>query len=360
MRLDDGAFCHEIVAPGERASGGRLGRGPRAGSDRAPERRGRSLRYSLIVLIGSLRALAAGLQLRLNPAELKSRVLAGLDSGELWPGDLGLLLWADSRSGLEAAGVTLGRLEEKLSAKGGLERLEGIQLSWIAVGCASALAAGCRDARGEEVLGQVVERLITRADTPSSLFRHSDAPGRGRFPHFATQIYGVHALAEVARLRDDRRAASASRRAADRLLELQLPDGAWPWIFDVKRGRVVEPYRLYSVHQDAMAPMALAALSEVTGEPRYREAALHGFDWIWGANELGRSMLDREAGMLYRSINRRGWRDRLVLWGNALAAYVRAPLTTKQGGAVEVERTDRPYHLGWVLEAWCGQGFRLR
>lgn len=355
MRLADGVFCHEVVAPGERASGGRLGRGPRVRSDGAADRRGRSLRYSLIVLIGSLRGAATGLHLPLDPAELKARMLAGIDSDELWPGDLGLLLWADSRSGLEAGGRLLERLEERLTETGGLERLDGIQLGWMAVGCASALAMGSRDVRAEHLLGRLVERLIARADTQSNLFRHSDVPGRGRFPHFATQIYGVHALAEVARLRDDRRAESTARRAADRLLELQLADGGWPWIFDVKRGRVVEPYRLYSVHQDAMAPMALMTLSEVTDEPRYRAAALHGFDWIWGANELGRPMLDREAGMLYRSINRRGWRDRLLLWGNALAAHVRDPITTKQGGPVEVERTDRPYHLGWVLEAWCGR-----
>ena len=53
-----------------------------------------------------------------------------------------------------------------------------------------------------------------------------------------------------------------------------------------------------------MAPMALLELSEVTGEPRYRDAAIRGLDWIFGQNDLGREMLDRDAGILYRSIRR--------------------------------------------------------
>ena len=101
------------------------------------------------------------------------------------------------------------------------------------------------------------------------------------------------------------RALATARRVAGRLLELQRPDGGWPWIFDAKRGAVVEPYEVYSVHQDAMAPMALLELSEVTGDPKYRDAAIRGLDWIFGQNDLDREMLDREAGILYRSIRRK-------------------------------------------------------
>jgi hypothetical protein len=360
MQTGDGLFCHEVVAPGERASGGRLGRGPRMPPGTQPHRRGRSVRYSLIVLVGLLRAQAAGVDTPVDPAELKARLLAEADraGSALMPGDVGQLLWADSRSGLEAAPRLLDLLEQRIVAAGGLDPLEGLELAWSAVGCAHAIAAGCDDERAARMLQALVSRLGKRAETPSGLFLHTDSGRRNRFPHFATQIYGIHALAEVSRLTGDEPACRLARRAADKLLDLQLADGAWPWIFDTERGSVVEPYRLYSVHQDAMAPMTLFALSDASGQPRYSDAALRGLEWIWGANELGRPMLDHDAGMLYRSINRGGFRDRGYLWANSLAASSTGRPIVGRGGPAEIERTDRPYHLGWVLEAWCGRADR--
>jgi hypothetical protein len=352
MRLADGAFCHEVVAPGERASGGRLGRGRRVSTGEGNVVRGRSLRYSWIVLVGLLRD--AGIRPSVDPAELKGALIGELGAPEIRAGDLGLALWADARSGSELAPRALSALAELLG-RTGLEPLEGLEVSWVAVGAAEAAAAGA-GAAAERTLAAARERLVARAATPSQLLLHHEAGGRARFPHFATQVYGVLALARLAALRDDREAARVAAGTANRLLDLQLTDGAWPWIYDVEQGRVVETYRLYSVHQDAMAPMALFELSEVTGDGRYREAALRGLEWIWGANEMGLDMLDPNTGLLYRSINRRGAMDRLALWLNSASAY--AGQTIVRGGPVEVERTDRPYHLGWVLEAWAGRSLK--
>lgn len=359
MRLEDGVFCHEVVAPGERASGGRLGRGARAPAGAGPSRLGRSLRYTLMVLIGALRARDAGLALPFDPGELWPPALAELRSARLTVGDLGLALWADARCGLESADRIAAALDERLS-KTDVDDLEGHELSWIATGCAHAVAAGKDEPRVQRWLERSSELLIARARTPSGLLCQYESGLRARFPHFATQVYGVLALVAVARARDDERPAAVAVKVADRLLELQLADGAWPWIYDAQRGTVIEPYRLYSVHQDAMAPMALQALSELTGEARFARSALRGLPWVWGANELATPMLDRGEDMLYRSINRRGWRDRAMLWGNTIAARVAGPLRARQGGPTEVERTDRPYHLGWVLEAWADRVAALR
>lgn len=343
MQLDDGVFCHEVVAPGERASGGRLGRGRRVPAGDRPTVRGRSLRYSWIVLVGLLRG--ASSDVGVDPGALKDALMRELTAHDLQPGDLGLALWADARSGAEAPDRLLDVLGEMLGSRG-LDHLETLEVAWMVVGAAEAAAAGASLA--EPLLARTRERLLARAGTPTGLLLQHDLGGRARFPHFATQIYGVLALARLARRRDDGEAREAAVKVADALLRLQLADGAWPWIYDVNKGTVIEPYRLYSVHQDAMAPMALLELSEATSESRYQDAALRGLEWVWGQNELGAEMLDREAGMLYRSINRRGVRDRACLWVNSLTGR---QLFGWPGSAV-VERTDRPYHLGWVLEAW--------
>ncbi len=220
-----------------------------------------------------------------------------IDSPEMTAGDLALLLWADSRAGRkrdgrdrlpppQATGRRPARPRRARAELGRDRRRRGR--------CATSSATA------------LCERQLERASAPGRLFRHRDSGRRARFPNFATQIYGVLALAVAARERARRRRALATaRRVAGRLLELQRPDGGWPWIFDAQRGTVVEPYEIYSVHQDAMAPMALLELSEVTGDAKYRDAAIRGLDWIFGQNDLGREMLDRDAGILYRSIRRK-------------------------------------------------------
>jgi hypothetical protein len=324
MRLADGAFCYAVEAP-----------------DLEP--RGRSLRYTLICALGLLRARAAGLEVTVDPDELVSLAVDELDAGEITVGDLGLLLWADARSGKRWHDKVGFHIHRDLGSE--FPDLEGLELSWLVCGAAVSGA--------DILLDDVLTRQLARQEE-SGLFRHRDAGRRARFPNFATQIYGVLALAVVAGHGRDSALAPA-RRAADRLLSLQRPDGGWPWIFEARTGRVVEPYEIYSVHQDAMAPMALLELGEAGGNARYREAALHGLEWIFGSNELGHQMLDHEAGILYRSIRRRRGLDRAALYANTAGAMVgRAPFAGLRG-PLEVNKTDRPYHLGWVLEAWAGR-----
>lgn len=336
MQLADGVFCHEV----------RFEDGCR------PE--GRSLRYTICVLIGLLRAEEHGIEHPFHAGALRTRILSGLGSEELTAGDLGLALWAESRSDGSAVEEITNALQRSLAGRHPLEAMIGTELAWIVIGLVEAEA---RDQTGHDgsLLAEAREQLLGGRRSPSGLLLHSARGPRRRFPNFATQIYGVLALSLLARVREDDEARDAARAIGDKLLELQLPDGGWPWIFDAQRGTIVEPYELYSVHQDAMAPMGMHALTEATGDERYRAAAVYGLEWIWGRNDLGVRMLDREVGMLYRSIRRRERAKRAYLYGRTAASYVRPPRLKDAKSTLEVNRADRPYHLGWILEAWAGK-----
>jgi hypothetical protein len=334
MQLEDGSFCHEVI------------RGK-------PLPRGRSPRYTAIVLLGLLRAAARGREHPFDTARLKSLLIDAVGGPEVTPGDIGLLLWADARSGTEATDRLLDALRASVG-RTGLDGLEGMEVAWIATGLAETHLR-LKRSEVDPPLAGAVGQLLDRRGSPSGLLLHRGTGSRRRFPNFATEIYGVIALVRIAGILEEPRAAEAARRIGDRLLALQRPNGGWPWIFDARRGTVVEPFEIYSVHQDAMAPMGLFELSEATGDPRYREAALRGLDWIWGRNELGRTMLDRDAGMLYRSIRRRRPLDRGVLYANTLGSYLGGAPLAGWDGRLELNPTDRPYHLGWVLEAWSGR-----
>jgi hypothetical protein len=335
MRLSDGLYCFQ-----------------RRAGKAAPH--GRSLRYTLMVELGMARARAHGYDPGVDPAELDELVWREIESPEIQPGDVGLLLWTDARRGAGRGAELVERLDRSLEANGGLPGRVGMELGWIVTGLALQAAAS-RDTGAEPLLRRALDQLLVQNRAPSGLFRHSGAGWRRRFPNFATQIYSVLALTLVARHGLDDRAESAARVAADRLLDLQLPDGGWPWIFDAERGSVVERYEVYAVHQDAMAPMALLELAALTEDSRYLRAVEHGLNWIHGQNELSADMVDRDNGIVNRSIRRRPGPDRAFLAARTAAARAGLPTPARSARLTELNRTDRPYHFGWVLEAWCGR-----
>jgi hypothetical protein len=332
MRLPDGMWCLEI-----RADDMRL--------------RGRSIRYSVIAALGMLRAKAAGYEVDCDLEELVDSLLASSDDPSLTPGDLGLMLWLDRRAGRDRAGDLLNALDRRLPD--GLSSLEGMEVAWIAIGASECAATGV-NGPARRWSDAARTQLVRSNRGPSGLLFHRGSGPRRRLANFATEIYGTLALAKIG-WREDVEAVTAARRVADALLALQREDGGWPWIFDVQRAQVVEPYQLYTVHQDAMAPMALLELHEVCDDDRYRAAAVRGIDWIYGRNDLQVPLRDPHRPILSRSIRRRPPWNRAMLYANAAAALGGLSWRANCHDCLEINRTDRPYHLGWVLEAWCGR-----
>ena len=333
LRGDDGIYCFD-----------------RTWED--PRLRGRSLRYSIMVLLGLTRFEQAGGNSGVDLSELHGLIHRERDSLSI--GDLGLLLWADVRRGSELAASTLGDLVRHTNAPDALAGLEGMETAWVQLGAVEAMVGGL-DA------GAMFERSDTEMKarrSSSGLFVHHRGRGPRRLlPNFATQVYALLALAEAAR--HDLRSTSRSEavQLAERLITLRRPDAAWPWLFHVERNVVVEPYELYSVHQDAMAPMALFALAEVTGDDRFAEAAVEGYEWCFGNNELGFNFYDVANRFAHRAIRRRGAADQINLWTNTTLSLVGAS-TRFDLGRASVNATCRPYHLGWILEAWSGRQHR--
>lgn len=331
MQLPDGSFCLEVVRGGD----GPIGRSPR---------------YTLMTLLGLHRAAAAGCEIPFDLPTLTAHAL-GTPDPELTMGDYGLRAWLACRAegDVERAAAELGAG----CGDTALRDAEGMQLAWTVIGAGHALQHGCDVAAG--VFTRAVDELIERRQTASGLIRQSGLGWRARFPNFATQIYSLLALAYVAQWERDPRAPEAARRLASVLIALQRPDRGWPWLFDVRRGAVVEPYQVYCVHQDAMAPMAFLQLAEALSDERYRTVAVESLQWIDGPNDIGRSLLDESEPMIYRSVRRRPPLNRLILYYNTAAALAGRSGLARYGGPVDINATDRPYHLGWILEAWCGR-----
>lgn len=330
MQLADGVFCREVDE--ERKPGGR------------------SLRNTLIVLIGLLRAEEHGIEHPFHIGALRAKLLSELGAEELTAGDLGLALWAESRAdgGNEQLFAALSRRMEG----GRLGRLPTVEAAWIVIGL---VESGARQdlAAAEGLLRDMRGELLERRLLETGLLTHG--AGRRRFATFADQITGLLALSQLARVMGDDGARRAAGALASRLADLQLPNGAWPWLIDARRGAVADPYEIYSVNQDSIAVIGMHGASEATGEPRFRQAALRGIGWNYGGNELGVQMLDPDAGMIYRSIRRKRRSLRGSRAGSAAAGYLGSGEEAARPELLEVDRRMEPSHLGWILEAWAGR-----
>ena len=288
----------------------------------------------------------------IDPIELVD--LVATQRTELGVGDLALLLLCLLRledAPSERAGDVVRLLEARSADENRLADLPGMEIAWFAW---AATVANARGACPAPLLERAWRAMKQRKSPASPLYRHLGGGWRALFPNFATEIYALLALTEAARYDAVAGAQRDACALADLLIELRMPDGAWPWLYHADRGDVVEAYELYSVHQDAMAPMALFALSEVTGDSSYAKAAVESYRWCFGHNELSHHFYDTGTTFAHRSIKRRGASHHAHLWANTgLSRLGRS--AALDFGPKSINTTCRPYHLGWVLEAWSGR-----
>jgi hypothetical protein len=196
--------------------------------------------------------------------------------------------------------------------------------------------------------------LETSFSCESGLFFDRAVGFRRRWASFATQTYLTLACYRYGEVFGHKPAIDLANRCVRKLLDLQGPMGEWPWFYDVVKATVVDFYEVYSVHQDGMAP-AFLQHADRHGVHAAIPAMRKGFTWIYGNNQLGKSMLASELGLILRSHVRRGElrskakravRSLGCSFGNGTSKLARPE-------DLELRRECRSYHLGWVIWAFA-------
>jgi hypothetical protein len=331
---EKGLFCHRL----QHTSEGLL-------------REGASQRYTMMTLLGLLRAQSAGYQSAFDIPAMLDRLF---DDTEWLDniGDLGLLLWLCAFSSRE----DLTRFYAKFDVEGAFEqypdaqRRPTMELSWFLAGLAHASRTGTQQSPALARLANETYRLLVENHGANGIFGHigrrSSLAGmvRGRVGSFADQVYPVYAMSYFGHVYGVKEAGERALRCAQAICRLQGPLGQWWWHYDSVTGRVVEQYPVYSVHQHAMGPMALFALQDTFGAD-FSENIYKGLEWINGANELRQDLEDTAAGIVWRCIR--------PSHGSSHAARIRTLLGKEQKlDAMEVLFECRPYELGWLLYAF--------
>jgi hypothetical protein len=312
------------------------------------------LTSTAICLIGLHRAGIDPRMVGLDPRRTLA-ALAEVTRRRNYSGGLGLVVWANA----VWDGLPLGDLLQKTGLP--LERLSEftaplttMETAWLV----SGLVHECRrsgNSTARTALEVALGDLLARFQKNTGLFCHvSDAaPATQRIrkwvANFADQIYAVQATALVAIIGADKAALAASDACAARLVELQGGLGQWWWHYDPRAGNVAQGFPVYSVHQYAMAPMALITLAAAGGADHHARVDL-SHAWI-NRNELGMQLLDHEAGTIWRDIEpQEGQMGRVVRHTRSVLGWKRPDGGTGAKN-LKVNYETRPYEWAWCLFA---------
>jgi hypothetical protein len=186
--------------------------------------------------------------------------------------------------------------------------------------------------------------------TESGLFCNAATGYRRRFASFATQTYLAIACYSYGEFADDLEMIHLANACVHRLIELQGPQGEWPWLFDAERGEVLDFYEVYSVHQYGMAP-ALLEFADRHNVEGASAALVKGFNWVFGENQLRRSMLLPSLQMSYRSQVRQ---SEMIsksrrMFRAAANAYLGRKTQLIAPAKLALRMECRSYELGWIL-----------
>ncbi|WP_315925079.1 hypothetical protein [Mesorhizobium sp. SP-1A] len=347
----DGVFAHTA-------------RGVQTPSGRVIRLEGENLRYATNVALG-LAFLPLAEQRQIldgsTAADLAISTIVRAETVHDDPGAVALAAWA----GAEAAGVHASslfvRLEETFDA--GVP-LATVACAWTLIACMAA-----RHLADTRRLSLMARDRLLQGQGPGGLFPHMLPGGangrlRAHVGSFADQVYSIQALSRLAVAEGDEEALTAADACGGRICALQGPAGQWWWHYDMRNGSVVEGYPVYSVHQHAMAPMALLDLREAGGTD-HMDSVLRGVSWLDKHPETSDPLVSEKEHVIWRKAGRREPR-KMVRSLAALTTATRPGLLMPGVDVLfppcKVDYECRPYEFGWLLYAWLAGGVvqRLR
>ena len=315
---------------------------------------GVSRRYTAAVLIGLAgkdQRIAAEVLGNHTQEDVYQRLLDDIEqSQEL--GEIALTTWAARMYQHPRACRAVGTLKRMDPASG---EYSTIELSWAL----TALVISGSEATDMALAERIADILIGSFRQESGLFPHAPTKKgllafRGHVCCFADLVYPIQALSHYFQASRDAKAAEVAISCAERICELQGPEGQWWWYYDVRTGRVVERYPVYAVHQDSMAPMAFFALAEACCRG-HSESIKKGLRWLLNPTEITESLVDTQRNVIWRRVGRHEpWRlvRGLQSIASGLHPAIRLPAVDVIFAPNSVDYESRPYHMGWILHAW--------
>jgi hypothetical protein len=195
-------------------------------------------------------------------------------------------------------------------------------------------------------------RLLQDNQGRGGIFAHVGLPGllhqpfSNRFGTIADQMHAIYALTTFARAFEIEEPLADALNCANAIRALQGDKGQWWFLYDKRSCEVVNRYPVCSIYQDGMAPMALLALAEATGQ-NFDDAIYCGLSWVAGANELSVDLRDWQHGIIWDSIEPR---SRITNFCEHTLNIVHNSEKSRHDD-LRIRFEARPDHFGWLLYA---------
>lgn len=321
-------------------------------------REGRNLRYTAIAALG-LGSLSRSAQREiLKGATVEELLSAAISRATVStdPGAVALVAWAAAEVTGTPDDSLLALIDRRLTDG---HPLPTVDTAWMLTAAVEALKATGGTAQHATDIARVARNRLLEAQGADGLFPHAlPASSLGRLrAHvgcFADQVYPIQALARLAGYSGDAIALAAANHAAERICALQGEAGQWWWHYDARDGTVVERFPVYSVHQHAMAPMALLDLAEAGGDD-HSDAIVLGLDWLTTHPEVDEELVSEEESQIWRKVGRREPAKavrKIAAVTTSIKAGWHLPGIDTLFPANRIDRECRPYELGWLVYAW--------
>ena len=327
-------------------------------TESGPRREGTSWKGTIIALLGLQHLADSGGALPFDVTMIQEAVLRDV-SRVRSVGDLGLLIWLSAVS-------FPGRLEELLSkfdcqnaidACSNARSTEARELSWFLAGLSHARLI--HPQLHPDLADVAVEtyHLLQELQSESGIFGHSASHGFvsgllcSRYGTFADQIHAIYALSTFTRAFEIEEPLGLALNCANAVCAHQGELGQWWFRYDKQRGCVASHYPVCSAHQDGMAPTALLALGEATGQS-FQKQIWKGLSWIAAGNELGVDLRSSDQALIWDSIEPR---RRMAEYWETACNYLRVS-SEPQVENLKIRYEARPQHFGWLLYAFGKMG----
>ena len=332
-------------------------RGSEASPGGALIREGRNLRYAAIVALGLATVAIETQRSVLHGHTARDLVVAavGRAATSRDPGAIALVAWAAAEVNGEPDRKLLERIGRILDSG---DPVPTVDTAWMLTAAVASLTIDHTTPRASDIARVSRERLLA-GQGPEGIFPHALPPStlgrlRAHVGCFADQVYPIQALARLAAFTTDPEVLAAANLSAARICELQGEAGQWWWHYDARDGSVVERYPVYSVHQHAMAPMALLDLA-TSGGADHTDSIYLGLDWLRTHPEVADDLVSKEHALIWRKAGRREPAKaarKIAAVTTSIRAGWHLPGIDTVFPANRIDHECRPYELGWLLYAW--------
>jgi len=316
---------------------------------------GTNTRYTLISIIGLHKAESHNKTIGINLFKILANQISKVDKYN-GIGDLGLLLWA---SALVSPGE-IDKILTKINFNNILNLYKNqqnkltMELSWFLTG---VLMASTFNETFKNTIGDLPEKvfkLIRDNYGASGIFKHQVSTGfsgkfRSNIGSFADQVYPIYAFSLYAQIKKNYEALLIAKECAFKICEHQSTIGEWLWHYDSRNGKTISKYPIYSVHQDAMAPIALFAIQRATNI-NFDSYIYKGLDWLVENNSLNENMIDIKNNLIWSGIGPRDTERKIKSTLKHIGFR-----TKEEYSSLEIVKECWSYHLGWVLYAFAGR-----